>query len=92
MPKMLGRNEWNWGGKTGFFWAGACFLLAVWTFFRLPEPKDRTYGELDVLFENKVSARKFHKIRVDQFSGDHVQIVPDDSSSGSEKAEAQYKV
>lgn len=89
MPKML--VSWNLGGKTGFVWAGACFVLAIWTFFRLPEPKDRTYGELDVLFENKVSARKFHKIRVDQFSGDHVQIVQDDSSSDSEKGSAQFK-
>ena len=28
-------------------------------FFRLPEPKGRTYGELDTLFEQKVPARRF---------------------------------
>lgn len=89
---MLGPNEWNWGAKTGFFWAGACFLLTVWVYFRLPEPMGRTYGELDVLFENKVSARKFHKTRVDQFSGDHVEIVPDNRSSGDDVHVAEMKV
>ncbi|KAK5103234.1 hypothetical protein LTS08_004040 [Lithohypha guttulata] len=92
MPRMLGPNEWNWGARTGLFWAGACALLVTWTFFRLPEPKDRTYGELDVLFENRVSARRFHKTRVDQFSGDHLEIVPDDISSGDDRHFAEMKV
>lgn len=39
----------------------------VWTFFRLPEPKGRTYGELDVLFEKGISARKFGSTEVDVF-------------------------
>ncbi|RBR13620.1 hypothetical protein FVER53590_08585 [Fusarium verticillioides] len=67
MPRMLGVHAWNWGAKTGLFWAAFCFLIMVWAYFRLPEPKDRTYGELDVLFEHRVSARKFAKARVDQF-------------------------
>lgn len=68
-PRMLNPTEWNWGAKSGFFWAGACFVCAVWTFFRLPEPKGRTYGELDVLFENGVSARKFKSTVVDSIDG-----------------------
>lgn len=72
------------------FWAGACFLLLVWTYFRLPEPKDRTYGELDVLFEHGVSARKFASTRVDQFAGEHTELQTDVASSsenGDEKKE-----
>lgn len=76
---------------TGFFWAGACFLLCVWTYFRLPEPKGRTYGELDVLFEHKVSARKFHKTKVDQFAGEHTEIVQETSDSDVEKALHEHK-
>ncbi|KAK4032133.1 sugar transporter-like protein [Parachaetomium inaequale] len=68
-PRMLNPSEWNWGAKSGFFWAGTCFLCAVWTFFRLPEPKGRTYGELDVLFESGVSARKFKSTVVDSIDG-----------------------
>lgn len=36
MPRFIGVREWNLGAKTGFIWAGACFLLLVWTYFRLP--------------------------------------------------------
>jgi SP family general alpha glucoside:H+ symporter-like MFS transporter len=39
----------------------------MWVYFRLPEPRGRTYGELDMLFEQKVSARKFAKTKVDPF-------------------------
>lgn len=68
MPNMLGVNAWNWGAKTGLFWAGLCLLILLWAFFRLPEPMGRTYGELDILFEKKVSARKFATTVVDQFA------------------------
>ncbi|KAK0386814.1 hypothetical protein NLU13_6650 [Sarocladium strictum] len=67
MPRMLGRNSWNWGAKTGLFWAGWCLLILLWAYFRLPETKGRTYGELDILFEQKVSARKFASTEVNQF-------------------------
>ncbi|VDB89533.1 Bgt-1085 [Blumeria graminis f. sp. tritici] len=59
VPYMLNPAAWNWGGKSGFFWAGVCCLCLLWAFFRLPEPKDRSYAELDELFEKKISARKF---------------------------------
>lgn len=78
-PNMLSVSAWDWGAKAGFFWAGICFLCWVWTYFRLPEPKGRTYGELDVLFENGVSARKFATTAVDQFSSDHMEVVVDDA-------------
>lgn len=94
MPRMLGLNEWNWGAFTGFFWAGVNVILVTWCYFRLPEPKDRTYGELDVLFEHKVSARKFHKTKVDQFSGDNTEIIDEDTSdmekSGVQHSEFKY--
>jgi SP family general alpha glucoside:H+ symporter-like MFS transporter len=66
-PRMLNPTAWNWGAKSAFFWAGTCFLCLVWTYFRLPEPKGRTYGELDILFEQRVSARKFKGTVVQEF-------------------------
>ena len=44
-PRFMNPTAWNWGGKTGFFWAGANLIGLVWTYFRLPEPKGLTYGE-----------------------------------------------
>ncbi|KAF4618416.1 hypothetical protein G7Y89_g14886 [Cudoniella acicularis] len=70
-------SGWGWGAKSGFFWAGSCFLCVVWIYFRLPEPKGRTYGEMDVLFERGISARKFKTIKLDIFRGDHVVPVAD---------------
>lgn len=42
--------------------------MVVWTYFRLPEIKGRTYEELDILFQNKVSARNFSKTKVDAYA------------------------
>jgi SP family general alpha glucoside:H+ symporter-like MFS transporter len=72
--QMLNPTAWNWGAKTGFFWGGWCFLCLVWTYFRLPEPKGRTYGELDILFENRVSARKFRTTTATQFQGESTRL------------------
>ncbi|KAI8964736.1 sugar transporter [Daldinia sp. FL1419] len=63
--RQLNPAEWNWGPKAAFFWAGTNAIFTAWIFFRLPETKGRTYAELDILFENKVSARKFASTRVE---------------------------
>ncbi|XP_014562191.1 hypothetical protein COCVIDRAFT_84824 [Bipolaris victoriae FI3] len=60
-PRMLNPTAWGWGARTGFFWAGTGIMGILWTWFRLPEPKGRTFAELDELFETKVAARKFSK-------------------------------
>jgi SP family general alpha glucoside:H+ symporter-like MFS transporter len=65
MPKMVGKNDWNWGAKGGFFWAGIALLFIAWGYFRLPEPKGFTYSELDLMFEHRVSARRFTREAAD---------------------------
>ncbi|KAM0425403.1 hypothetical protein ACHAPT_009460 [Fusarium lateritium] len=65
---QLSSTAWNWGARTAYFWAGTCLISAIWVFFRLPEPKDRTYAELDMLFEKKIAARKFAKTHIDPYS------------------------
>jgi SP family general alpha glucoside:H+ symporter-like MFS transporter len=83
-------SGWGWGAKSAFFWAGSCFLCIVWTYFRLPEPKGRTYGEMDVLFECGISARKFRDTKLDIFRSDRLAPVSEgelSSKSGTEKAD-----
>ncbi|USP79022.1 hypothetical protein yc1106_06296 [Curvularia clavata] len=58
-PRMLNPTAWNWGARSGFFWAGTSIIGLVWSWVRLPEPKDRTFAELDELFELKIPARRF---------------------------------
>ncbi|KAL0943010.1 MFS maltose permease [Colletotrichum truncatum] len=65
---QLSSTAWNWGARTAFFWAGTCLLSSVWVYFRVPEPKGRTYAELDLLFEHGVSARKFAQTKIDPYS------------------------
>lgn len=67
-PYMLNPGAWNWGNYAGFFWAGICFLCIIYTYFRLPEPSGRSFAELDLLFEKRVSARKFATTKVDVFA------------------------
>ncbi|KAF6816665.1 MFS maltose permease [Colletotrichum sojae] len=65
---QLSSTAWNWGARTAFFWAGTCLLSSIWVYFRVPEPKGRTYAELDVLFEHGVPARQFAKTKIDPYS------------------------
>lgn len=69
VPYMLNPTQWNWAGKTGFFWAGSAGLMALWAYFRLPEVGNKTYEELDILFAKKVDARKFGAYQVDAYAG-----------------------
>ncbi|KAK8066239.1 hypothetical protein PG997_012986, partial [Apiospora hydei] len=68
-PRMLNDSSdaWNWGAKTGLFYFGLCGVWAVWIFFFLPETKNRTFGELDYLFQKRTPARKFATAPVDLF-------------------------
>ncbi|KAK1980359.1 sugar porter family MFS transporter [Colletotrichum cereale] len=65
---QLSSTAWDWGARTALFWAGTCLLSSVWVYFRVPEPRGRTYAELDLLFEHGVSARKFAATEVDPYS------------------------
>ncbi|KAJ9486908.1 hypothetical protein VN97_g6425 [Penicillium thymicola] len=66
-PYMLNPGAWDWGNYAGFFWGGICFLCIIYTYFRVPEPRGRSFAELDLLFERGISARKFSTTQVDVF-------------------------
>ncbi|KAH6662538.1 MFS transporter [Halenospora varia] len=53
-PKALG-----WGPKYGYIWMPSCFIGAAWVWFFLPEVKNRTFEEIDEMFEARLPARKF---------------------------------
>ncbi|EGY17122.1 General alpha-glucoside permease like protein [Verticillium longisporum] len=66
-PRMLnkGGDAWNWGARAGLLYFGLCFIWAVWIFFCLPETKNRSFADIDYLFQKKVSARKFATTPID---------------------------
>ncbi|KAF3390771.1 Maltose permease MAL31 [Talaromyces pinophilus] len=67
-PYFMNPTAWNASGKTGFFWGGTALCVFIWAYFRLPEPKGRTYAELDILFATKTPARKFATTHVDPYA------------------------
>lgn len=79
LPYMMNESAWNWKGKLGFFWFGSCLLTFIWIYFRLPEPKGRTYAELDMLFEKKISARKFASTQIDIYEGAELLLAEEKS-------------
>ncbi|KAH0133086.1 putative maltose permease, partial [Aureobasidium melanogenum] len=64
MPYMLSSDEGNWKGKAGYLFGAISVACLVWCWFRLPETFGRTFQELDIIFEHKVSARKFASYEV----------------------------
>ncbi|KAF2024251.1 hypothetical protein EK21DRAFT_117987 [Setomelanomma holmii] len=57
--QMLNPAGWNMAGKCGYVWGGTAVICFVSAYFGLPEFKNRSYRELDILFNRKFSARKF---------------------------------
>lgn len=83
---MLNPKAWNWGAKTGLFWAGITFLCLIWAFFRLPEPKGRTFAEMEMLFSYGVPAAKFRRTRLTEFDEPADKDGSDRNSGGGAAA------
>ena len=64
---FMNPEAWNLQGYTGFVWGGCAWIVFVWAYFRLPETKDRTFHELDILFAKNVPARQFATTQIDEF-------------------------
>lgn len=69
-PYMINASSGNWRGKTGFFFGGLSILATIWCFFRLPETKNRTFEELDHMFEEGVPPRKFKGYTFETLQGE----------------------
>ena len=74
LPLQLNPLSWGWGAKDGLFWAGITLICIIWCVFRLPESKNRSYAELNLLFENKIAAWKFSSTKVDAFRSESFRV------------------
>lgn len=74
VPAQLNPGEWAWGARAALFWAGITLFCLVYCIFRLPEGKDRSYAELNLLFENKIPAWRFSSTQVDAFRSESTQV------------------
>ena len=64
MPYMLNPTAANLRGKAGFLFAGLSLICCVWSYFRLPETRNRTFDEIDIMFHKKIPARKFASFQI----------------------------
>lgn len=55
--RMLNARGWDLAGKCGYVWGGTACICWIMAFFFLPEFKHRSYRELDILSNRKISAR-----------------------------------
>ncbi|KAL2075054.1 hypothetical protein VTL71DRAFT_8834 [Oculimacula yallundae] len=74
-PYFMNPTEWNLRGYTGFIWGSTAFLTFAWAYFRLPESRGRTFEEMDILFAEKISARKFKSTDLEVYQGRDVEEV-----------------
>ncbi|KAI2614247.1 general substrate transporter [Hypoxylon fragiforme] len=58
-PYFINPGDLNWGAKYAYIWAASNLCCLVFFFFCVPETKGRTLEEIDELFANRVSVRKF---------------------------------
>lgn len=59
VPYMFNTDEGNLGGKMGWIFLATSAISFAIVYFCFPETKDRTYEEIDELFERKIPARHF---------------------------------
>ncbi|KMU85446.1 maltose permease MAL61 [Coccidioides immitis H538.4] len=64
IPHMINLDAGNMRGKLGFFFGGLSIICLLWTWFRVPETKGRTYEELDIMFERNVPTHQFKDYKV----------------------------
>ncbi|KAK5321538.1 hypothetical protein LTR70_004093 [Exophiala xenobiotica] len=61
IPYMINPDQANMRGKLGFFFGGLAALCYIWAYLRVPETGNRTYEELDVMFERNVKTKDFKR-------------------------------
>jgi SP family general alpha glucoside:H+ symporter-like MFS transporter len=62
---MLNTDKWDLGGKSGYIWAGTALICTILSWFFIPEMKDRSFREIDILFRRHVPAPKWKQTVVD---------------------------
>jgi SP family general alpha glucoside:H+ symporter-like MFS transporter len=60
-PKPQG---WGLGTRAALVWAGTSLVCFCWAYLRLPEMKDRTPAQIDVMFDRNLPAREWTKTKL----------------------------
>ncbi|KAF4552546.1 Sugar (and other) transporter-like protein 14 [Elsinoe fawcettii] len=74
-PYLINNDEADLGGKAAFVWAALSLISLVWVWFEVPEVKDRSFAEIDMLFTGGIATRKFKTTKLDLV--DHDEKIRD---------------
>ncbi|OQU99198.1 hypothetical protein CLAIMM_04866 isoform 1 [Cladophialophora immunda] len=58
-PYFINPAKFGWSAKYGYIWFGSNMVCVIFTYFFLPETRDRTLEEIHEMFEARLPARKF---------------------------------
>lgn len=61
VPYMYSADEGDLGGKVGFIFGTLSVIAFAVMWVEIPEMKDLTYAQLDLLFEHRAATRKFQR-------------------------------
>jgi len=61
VPQLVNADAANLGAKTYLVFAGCMACILVFVYFMLPETQNRTYGEIDEMYEAGVPMRRWSK-------------------------------
>lgn len=59
VPLLIDPNNANLTGKIGLIFAATAILSLIWIYYRVPETSNLSFPNMDILFRDRVPARKF---------------------------------
>lgn len=74
-PYFINPAALGWSARYGYIWFGSNMILFVFTWFYIPETRDRTLEEIHEMFEAKLPAGKFKGyvcVGVERYAADAV--------------------
>ncbi|KAF7558987.1 hypothetical protein G7046_g5164 [Stylonectria norvegica] len=63
VPQIMSPDAGNLGAKTAFIFAGCVLVTLVWTYFYIPETRNRTMAEIDEMYKIYLPMRKWRHYR-----------------------------
>jgi SP family general alpha glucoside:H+ symporter-like MFS transporter len=74
IPYAINPDQGNLRGKLAFVFLGVSLPCLVWCFLELPETQNRTFEELDIMFQRKVPTKTFASYRFSEDMEEHVDM------------------
>lgn len=66
VPQLTTADAANLGARAYFIFAGCMACILIFTYFSMPETKDRTFAEIDEMYDAKVPAWKWRKYQTSE--------------------------